>query len=137
MLSAKVCAAGLNPPLLAGNIISNGMSLLVIVTLTYIFPDKVPFQWEAFKEKITTADATVRHPHGSCQCSAGFLLFFCHSWLIVCGRISVLYITADARVCTYTALPTICLPLTENPPSLSLSMLLVCVGAHFFVPCMC
>lgn len=76
MLSAKVCAAGLNPPLLAGNIISNGMSLLVIVTLTYIFPDKIPFQWEAFKEKITTADATVRHPHGSCQCSACFLLFF-------------------------------------------------------------
>ncbi|KAK9904775.1 hypothetical protein WJX75_002276 [Coccomyxa subellipsoidea] len=55
-----ITSTGLNPPLLAGNIISNGMSLLVIVTLTYIFPDKIPFQWEAFKEKITTADATVK-----------------------------------------------------------------------------
>ena len=99
MLSAKVCAAGLNPPLLAGNIISNGMSLLVIVTLTYIFPDKIPFQWEAFKEKISTADATVRHPHGSCQCSACFLLFFL-SLLASCISAHIcLYVTADARVC--------------------------------------
>ena len=60
-----LCAAGLNPPLLAGNIISNGMSLIVIIALTYIFPDKTPFQWEAFKERITTTDDTVCSPHST------------------------------------------------------------------------
>ncbi len=53
-------AEGLNPPLLAGNIISNGISAIVIVVVSYSFPDKVPFQWEAFKERITTSEATVR-----------------------------------------------------------------------------
>ena len=53
-------AAGLNPPLLAGNIISNGVSAIILVVVSYSFPDKVPFQWEAFKEKITTSEAMVR-----------------------------------------------------------------------------
>lgn len=53
-------AAGLNPPLLAGNIISNGVSAIVLVIVSYLFPEKVPFQWEAFKEKITTSEAMVR-----------------------------------------------------------------------------
>lgn len=61
-LNLTRCAAGLNPPLLTGNIVSNGISLIIIITVSLIFPDKQPFQWEAFKEKITTSESTVRLP---------------------------------------------------------------------------
>ncbi|BDA49838.1 Urea-proton symporter DUR3 [Coccomyxa sp. Obi] len=55
-----IASTGLNPPLLAGNIISNGVSAIILVIVSYSFPDKVPFQWEAFKERITTSEAVVK-----------------------------------------------------------------------------
>jgi hypothetical protein len=56
----NIITTGLNPPLLTGNIISVGVSLITLVVLSYAFPAKVPFQWEAFKEKISTSDEKVR-----------------------------------------------------------------------------
>lgn len=55
----NIITTGLNPPLLTGNIFSVGISTILVVAISYIFPDKTPFQWEAFKEKITTTEANV------------------------------------------------------------------------------
>ena len=52
--------AGLNNPLLAGNMASIFGSGLVLVLVSHIFPNKEPFNWEDFKTKITTSDAHVR-----------------------------------------------------------------------------
>ena len=54
-----VLPAGLNNPLLAGNICSVFVSGLLLVVLTYAFPDKTPFNWEDFKTKITTSEDKV------------------------------------------------------------------------------
>ena len=48
--------AGLNNPLLAGNICSVFVSGLLLVIISYAFPDKTPFNWEDFKTKITTSE---------------------------------------------------------------------------------
>ena len=58
-----------NAPLLAGNLISNLLSLLLVVSISLIFPEG-RFDWEILKEKITSADVEVssvmshlRSPH--------------------------------------------------------------------------
>ena len=48
--------AGLNNPLLAGNICSVFVSGLLLVIISYAFPDKTPFDWQDFKTKITTSE---------------------------------------------------------------------------------
>ena len=52
--------AGLNNPLLAGNVCSIFASGLMLVMVTYISPAKTPFDWEDFKTKISTSDDKVR-----------------------------------------------------------------------------
>ena len=47
-----------NAPLLAGNLISNMLSLILVVSITLIFPEG-RFDWEILKEKITSADDEV------------------------------------------------------------------------------
>ncbi len=48
-----------NAPLLAGNLISNLLSLVLVVSISLIFPEG-RFDWEILKEKITSADEEVR-----------------------------------------------------------------------------
>ncbi len=57
---SKPCRAGLNNPLLAGNMASIFGSGLVIILVSHIFPNKIPFDWELYKTKITTSDDHVR-----------------------------------------------------------------------------
>ena len=47
-----------NAPLLAGNLISNLLSLVLVVSISLIFPEG-RFDWELLKEKITSADEEV------------------------------------------------------------------------------
>ena len=54
-----------NPPLLAGNCISIGLSAILVVGISLVFPEP-SFNWELLKENITTAEATVRLCHTHC-----------------------------------------------------------------------
>jgi len=55
--------AGLNNPLLAGNMAAIFGSGIVMILVSHIFPNKKLFDWEDFKTKITTSDDHVRNPH--------------------------------------------------------------------------
>ena len=57
--SITIITTGLNPPLLTGNVFSVGISAILVVAISLIFPDQGPFDWELYKERITTADDTV------------------------------------------------------------------------------
>ena len=57
--SISIITTGLNPPLLTGNIFSVGISTILVVAISLVFPDKGPFQWELYKERITTSEDTV------------------------------------------------------------------------------
>ncbi len=59
----SIDTTGLNPPLLAGNVFSLGVSLLVTIIGSFIFPDPKPFDWDDLN-KITKIEDTVR----SCAC---------------------------------------------------------------------
>ena len=61
-----LCGAGLNNPLLAGNMCSIFCSGLMLILVTYIKPNKIPFDWEDFKTKITTSDEHVSS-HTRCK----------------------------------------------------------------------
>ena len=61
-----LCGAGLNNPLLAGNMCSIFGSGLMLILVTYIKPNKIPFDWEDFKTKITTSDEHVSS-HTCCK----------------------------------------------------------------------
>ena len=54
----NITTTGLNPPLLTGNIFSVGISTILVVAISLIFPEKA-FDWELYKEKITTSEDTV------------------------------------------------------------------------------
>lgn len=56
----NITTTGLNPPLLAGNIIAFGVSLFLVVGISLIFPAKSLFDWVLLKEQITTSESTVR-----------------------------------------------------------------------------
>ena len=56
----SIATTGLNPPLLAGNIIAFGVSLVLVVGISLIFPAKSLFDWVLLKEQITTSESTVR-----------------------------------------------------------------------------
>ncbi len=56
----NITTTGLNPPLLTGNIFSVGISAILVVAISLIFPSKL-FDWEVYKEKITTSEDTVRN----------------------------------------------------------------------------
>ena len=56
----SITTTGLNPPLLTGNIFSVGISAILVVLISLIFPDKTPFAWEIYRERITTAEDKVR-----------------------------------------------------------------------------
>ena len=47
-----------NPPLLAGNCISIGLSAILVVGISLVFPEG-RFNWELLKENITTTEDTV------------------------------------------------------------------------------
>lgn len=64
-----ILTTGLNPPLLTGNIFSVGISAILVVAISLICPDKVPFQWEVYKERINTAEDKV--------CFASYLSCLC------------------------------------------------------------
>ena len=55
----NITTTGLNPPLLTGNIFSVGISAILVVAISLIFP-QAAFDWEVYKEKITTSEDTVR-----------------------------------------------------------------------------
>ena len=48
-----------NAPLLAGNLISNLLSLVIVVSVSLIFPEG-RFDWNILKERISMADEEVR-----------------------------------------------------------------------------
>ena len=56
----NITTTGLNPPLLAGNIIAFGVSLVLVVGISLIFPAKSLFDWVLLKEQITTSEDRVR-----------------------------------------------------------------------------
>ena len=58
--SISITTTGLNPPLLTGNIFSVGISAILVVAISLIFPDKTPFEWDIYRERITTAEDKVR-----------------------------------------------------------------------------
>ena len=49
-----IATTGLNGPLIAGNATSLGASIIILVVLSYIFPDKQTFEWERLQTEITT-----------------------------------------------------------------------------------
>lgn len=56
---------GMNPPLLAGNVFALGISLIVTVAGSLLFPSKKTFDWEELN-KITKIEDSVRpHSHTS------------------------------------------------------------------------
>ncbi len=55
-----VDTTGFNMPLLTGNVVSLGLSLLITVVGSLVFPDKTPFNWEELNKKITKTEDTVR-----------------------------------------------------------------------------
>lgn len=55
----SIATTELNPPLLAGNCISVGLSLVLTVGISLIWREP-KFDWNLLKEKITAADETVR-----------------------------------------------------------------------------
>ena len=65
-----------NGPLLAGNIISNVFSMILLITISLCFPEG-RFDWEIYKEKITASDEEV----------PSLCLSPCHS-LHACGCVS-------------------------------------------------
>ena len=56
----SIDTTGMNPPLLTGNIVSEGMSWIILITLSLLFPDKQKFDWELLKERIHVVEDTVR-----------------------------------------------------------------------------
>ena len=56
-----------NGPLLAGNVISNVLSLLLLVSISLCFPEG-RFDWNIFKEKITASDEEVLPSVVACVC---------------------------------------------------------------------
>lgn len=67
--SIDIISTGLNPPLLAGNIIAFGVSLFLVVGISLIFPAKSLFDWVLLKEQITTTEDTVHSlPNHRCAC---------------------------------------------------------------------
>ena len=60
--SISILTTGLNPPLLTGNIFSVGVSAILVVAISLLFPGTGPFDWELYKERITTSEDTVSHP---------------------------------------------------------------------------
>lgn len=62
--SISIATTELNPPLLAGNCISVGLSLVLTVGISLIWREP-KFDWNLLKEKITAADETVRPNQGN------------------------------------------------------------------------
>ena len=56
----SIDTTGMNPPLLTGNIVSEGISWIILITLSLLFPDKQQFDWELLKERIHVVEDTVR-----------------------------------------------------------------------------
>ena len=72
-------SAGLNNPLLAGNMAAIFGSALMLVLVSHIFPNKTPFDWNLFKTKITTSDEHVRAcilPSISFLCCASLYMIY-------------------------------------------------------------
>lgn len=60
-----------NAPLLAGNIISNVLSFVIVISVSLIFPEG-KFDWAVLKEKISMADEEVRGGlHACCHACHG------------------------------------------------------------------
>ena len=66
---SNITTTGLNPPLLAGNIIAVGVSTILLVSISLIFPEKTPFDWELLKTQITTSDDKVSGYFLGCSCA--------------------------------------------------------------------
>ena len=72
--SVSIVNSEANPPLISGSVISNVLSLVLLVSISLAFPEG-KFDWNIYKERITSADEEVRisvfiwQLHASLSCS--------------------------------------------------------------------
>lgn len=74
-----VDTTGFNLPLLTGNVVSLGLSLLITVVGSLVFPDKAPFNWEELNSKITKTEDTVR----TCNALLNYLIYLNPIWAVL------------------------------------------------------
>ena len=74
-----VDTTGFNLPLLTGNVVSLGLSLLITVVGSLVFPDKAPFNWEELNSKITKTEDMVR----TCNALLNYLIYLNPIWAVL------------------------------------------------------